>query len=238
MAYHDRRLDRIVLHVQPGRRCRCGAARCRCGLVEAAAPRPPATATRLGTPRTGTREGPLTLHDWGGWGSGVILKELVAAARYVDSEMATRFGTTKRSTPLPVPRDLLNRVPPAFHPYFTRTGTLYRIETKGQPVPVDIGMVTSQVAGFRLLKHFVPPAQVLSGAAKYGGAGRYAVKRGTPPRRLIADAAAAAVHLGRFRKRLHWRGRPDRRLLHAYEILLQWQERTRTYNPQSWTFED
>ncbi|TPE53244.1 hypothetical protein [Amaricoccus solimangrovi] len=240
MSIHERALDRLVASLLDRRRHRCGRPDCPiCGgrRFEAApagrVPAPPATARRVGTPRSGTREGPLSLDDWGGWRNGVVLKDLIAAALHLDARMAERGGGGGK----PVPRDLLAAIPPALWPYFSVTSGLYRIEVAGQPVPVDIGMVVSQVPGFRILKHFRPAARIRSGAARHGGKGRYDARVGAP-RKFVPGENAAVVHLGHFRRKLLWQGRPDRRILHAYEILLQRRERARTYNPATWTFED
>lgn len=232
MSYHDRALDQLMVHVLRSRRCGCGRRSCRCGgrRFEAAAapprPSPPIPNRPVGAPSAPARPaGLLCLEDWAGWSNGVVLADLLAAGRYLDQQMRAVRAAHPTTA-------MLSQIPPGLRPYFSRGLRLYRIQVRGQRNPVDIGMVVSTPPGFRLMRHFLPAAAILSPAIR-NISGRFGRLR-----RLVRDDANAVVHLGRFRRPLRWGRTGDRRVLHAYEIILQRQERTQTYNPRTWTFED
>ncbi|WP_094023433.1 hypothetical protein [Maliponia aquimaris] len=172
----------------------------------------------------GTPAGQLVLRDWGGWGNGVRLSNLLRAAAWLDETMKH----ARRARPS---AEMIRRLPVRLRPFFRPGLRLYRISLGGRIRPIDIGMTTIP-AGFRVLKHFTPPSQIRSPSIRKGK-GRYSQMS---PR--VPDRSKAMVHLSTFKKPLRYGTTGDRRMLHAYEIVLQRQERTDTYAPRTWTFEE
>lgn len=244
MTYIDRRIDHLTAQLLNARPCQC--ARCRATARHAnhsfeAGFTPTPVDAGVGTPA-----GRITLPDWGGWGSGVGLYDLIKVANRVDLLAARdRIGKRQPSD------DLLNAawrsatrrasaMPSSFRTYFRPGTRLYRISAKGSGrQALDIGMTDSGTVGFRVMAHFVPRARRSTLAkwnsrgralrARIGGSGGYAVQAdGTVS--LPISLKKYQVHIGRFTSPMTWKRRPDIRYVHVYEIMLQRKETHQIYH--------
>ena len=244
MTYIDRRIDHLTEQLLTARPCRC--ARCRAGTQHANRAFESGFTPMPADGSVGTPAGNITLPDWGGWGAGVGLYDLLKVANRVDLLAARdRVGKRRPSD------DLLNAawqaatrrasaMPSSLKTYFRPGTRLYRISAKGSGrQALDIGMTDSGTVGFRVMAHFVPRAR-RSTLAKWnskgralqtriGGSGGYAIQAdGTVS--LPTSLKKYQVHIGRFTSPMTWKRKPDIRYVHVYEIMLQRKETQQIYH--------
>lgn len=254
MAYHDLELDRITRRLAGGHKSGCTCQRCRrCARRRAARFEAPLQPARVDT-RVGTAPGAISLPEWRGWRAGVSLYDILKLANRVDILLKA-----VRPQPKTPPRAMLDAawrahtgqstgMPLPFRYYFIRTAMVYRIGRVGQTVEaIDVGMTTSTPVAFRMMAHFMPRNRLSTAVGRVSGRhmGLLVGVRGKIPQNSATGVVSVPralrgfqVHIGRFSPKLLHRGGTDIRYMHAFEIVLQRRERTRTYNRRSRTFED
>ncbi|MEM7489372.1 MAG: hypothetical protein AAF390_09645 [Pseudomonadota bacterium] len=188
----------------------------------------------------GTPAGALPLPGWKGWRGRLPLPRLLKLAHYLRTKRLVRSNNANLDKAWRAVTGNSGPMPSAVRPFFRKGAqTLYRVGHKTKPSKaVHIGMAPSATAASRLSKHM---SGHYKGSKVHSTIGSPAIKVVGGVLQIPSAMNDYVVHVGRVSPRLTAAGKPDYRMLHVYETLLQKRELpVAAYRKiaKSWSFED